>query len=164
MTLTITILLWFSAVACGLLAGVYFAFSTFIMQALASIDRAAGAAAMNAINRVILRSAFMPLFIGSSLSSLLIAILALTRWDAPEAPAMLSGGLTYFIGMFVVTMRCNVPLNNALNAVDPANESSAATWTDYLNRWTRWNHVRTIASTAALILFIVAICQPGAGR
>ncbi|XIA62827.1 hypothetical protein ACFIOY_25830 [Bradyrhizobium sp. TZ2] len=30
----ITGLLWFSAIGCGLLAGLYFAFSTFIMTAL----------------------------------------------------------------------------------------------------------------------------------
>lgn len=42
-------LLWFSAVGCGLMAGVYFAFSTFIMTALGRLDQAAGIAAMNAI-------------------------------------------------------------------------------------------------------------------
>ena len=164
MSMLAIILLWFSAVACGLLAGLYFAFSAFIMQALGSIDRAAGVAAMNAINRAIQRSAFMPLFFGSSLSSLALAVIALTSWGAPEALAMLSGGLIYFIGMFVVTMRFNVPLNNALDAAHPADESGAATWTNYLARWTRWNHVRTIASTAALVLFIVAICQIGAAQ
>ena len=32
MQILITGLLWFSAVGCGLLAGLYFAFSTFIMR------------------------------------------------------------------------------------------------------------------------------------
>ncbi|HEY0628594.1 MAG TPA: anthrone oxygenase family protein [Sphingomicrobium sp.] len=156
MTQLIAALLWFSAVACGLMAGLYFAFSTFIMQALGSIDRAAGAAAMKAINRVILGSAFMPLFIGSSLSSLALAAIGLLRWDEPGAAVMVAGGLVYFIGMLVVTMRFNVPLNNALDA---AEAGDASTWANYLDRWTRWNHVRTAASTAALILFIVAIAQ-----
>lgn len=155
MTGIVTILLWFSAVACGLLAGLYFAFSTFIMQALASIDRAAGAAAMNAINRVIQRSAFMPIFLGSSLSSLVLAVIAILRWDSPGTAAMFAGGLIYIVGMFVVTMAFNVPLNNAL----AADETQSATWSDYLNRWTRWNHVRTVASTVAMTLFIVAIAQ-----
>lgn len=162
MSQAVTILLWFSAVTCGLLAGIYFAFSTFVMQALASIDRAAGVAAMNAINRVIQQSAFMPLFFGSSLACLALAIIAIMRWNAPGSGAMLAGGVIYFIGMFVVTMVFNVPLNNALAATDLANAAQAATWTDYLTRWTNWNHVRTIASTAALILFIMAICAGGA--
>ena len=149
----IATLLWFSAIACGLMAGLYFAFSTFIMQALGSIDRSAGAAAMNAINRVIQRSLFMPLFVGSSLGSLALAVIGLTNWAAPGAAAMLAGGLIYFIGVFVVTIRFNVPLNNRLAA------ASDEVWSDYLGRWTRWNHVRTISSTAALILFIMAIAQ-----
>lgn len=157
MQLTIDILLWFSAIACGLMAGLYFAFSAFIMAALGGIERAAGVAAMNAVNRVILRSAFMPLFLGSSLSSLVLAGIGLARWGEAGAAAMAVGGAIYFIGMFVVTMLCNVPLNNALAATDPASEADARVWSGYVARWTRWNHVRTLASTTALALFIVAI-------
>jgi uncharacterized membrane protein len=46
----VTGLLWISAIGCGLLAGLYFAFSTFVMTALGRIDQAAGIAAMNSIN------------------------------------------------------------------------------------------------------------------
>jgi uncharacterized membrane protein len=54
----ITGLLWFSAIGCGLLAGVYFAFSAFIMTALGRIGQAAGIMAMNAIDAVIVQSLF----------------------------------------------------------------------------------------------------------
>jgi uncharacterized membrane protein len=148
---------WYSAVSGGLMAGLYFAFSTFIMTALAGIERAAAVAAMNAINRVILRSAFMPMFLGSSLASLMLVALGLLRRDEPGATAMATGGAVYFLGMFVVTMLANVPLNNALAATDPTTEADAGGWADYLARWTRWNHVRTLSSTAALALFILAI-------
>ncbi|PAL21419.1 DUF1772 domain-containing protein [Sphingopyxis sp. GW247-27LB] len=153
----ITILLWFSVVACGLLAGLYFAFSAFVMTALGRIDTTAGVAAMNSIDAAILRSPFMPLFLGSSLSSLALAIIALLGWDRPGAPAMLAGGLLYFAGMFVVTMLFNVPRNNALAASDPASAAGAELWARYLREWTAWNHVRTIASTTALILFVIAL-------
>ncbi len=150
-------LLWFSVVACGLLAGLYFAFSAFVMTALGRIDTTAGVAAMNSIDAAILRSPFMPLFLGSSLSSLALAIIALLGWDRPGAPAMLAGGLLYFAGMFVVTMLFNVPRNNALAASDPASAAGAELWARYLREWTAWKHVRTIASTAALILFVIAL-------
>ena len=74
MTLLVAILLWFSALGCGLLAGVYFAFSTFIMTALGQVGQANGAAAMNAINSTILRSLFMPFFFGTTLSSTVLAV------------------------------------------------------------------------------------------
>ena len=113
-------LLWFSAVGCGLLAGLYFAFSAFIMTALGRIGQAAGIAAMNAINIAIVQSLFMPVFLATTAASAALAVIALLRWGEPGAMAMATGGVLYVLGMFVVTMICNVPLNNALAAADPA--------------------------------------------
>ena len=153
---SITALLWFSAIGCGLMAGVYFAFSGFVMTALSRIDQASGVATMNSINAVILRSLFMPIFFGTTVAALILAVVALFRWSTPGAAAMLAGGVVYILGMFVVTMLFNVPLNNALQAVG-AGAEAATTWARYLREWTMWNHVRTVASTAACALFIVAL-------
>lgn len=127
-----TALLWFSAVGCGLMAGVYFAFSAFVMTAIGRIEPAAGIAAMKAINGVILRSLFMPLFFATTLTAAALAVLALFLWGEPGATAMLAGGLIYVLGMFVVTVVINVPLNNELLAVDPDSAAGAAIWTRYL--------------------------------
>jgi uncharacterized membrane protein len=150
-------LLWFSAIGCGLLGGLYFAFSAFIMTSLGRIDRAAGIAAMNAINADIVRSPFMPVFLLTTLSAAALAVLAVVRWGEPGALAMLAGGIVYVLGMFVVTVAFNVPLNNALAAVEPTTAAAAQTWARYLMDWTWWNHVRTLACTAAVALFIAAI-------
>jgi len=150
-------LLWFSAIGCGLLAGVYFAFSTFVMTSLARIAPGAGIAAMNAINVEIVKSLFMPLFLGTTLASAALAVLAVLRWGEPGTMAMVAGGGIYVLGMFVITMIFNVPLNNALAAVDPASAQGADLWARYLRDWTFWNHVRTIASAGACALFIAAI-------
>jgi uncharacterized membrane protein len=158
MTQTIvTGLLWFSVIGCGLLGGLYFAFSAFIMTSFARIDQAAGIAAMNAINVDIVKSMFMPLFLLTTLAGAALVVLAILRWGEPGAFAMLLGGIVYVVGMFLVTMIFNVPLNNALAAVDPASAEAAATWARYLKEWTPWNHVRTVACTAATVLFIAAI-------
>ena len=153
----ITGLLWFSAIGCGLLGGLYFAFSTFIMTALGRIAQASGIMAMNAINVVIVQSLFMPLFIGTTLSSLVLAITAVLRWGQPGATAMLVGGVLYVVGMFVCTAVIHVPMNDELAAVDPASTEAASLWARYLTDWTLWNHVRTISSTLACALFIWAI-------
>lgn len=150
-------LLWFSAIGCGLIAGVYFTFSAFVMTALGRIDQAAGLAAMNAINVVILRSLFMPLFLGTTLAGAALALLSLFQWDEPGAIVTVVGGVTYGLGMFLVTMIFNVPLNNALAVVDPAGAQGASLWARYLKEWTFWNHVRTLASLAASVLFTLAI-------
>jgi uncharacterized membrane protein len=149
-----TALLWFCALGCGLIGGLYFAFSAFIMRALSSIDRAAGIAAMNSINTVILRSAFMPLFLGTTLAAAALVVLGVMQAGSARGTLLIAGGLCYVIGMFVVTMAFNVPLNNALLRVG---ERDADTWQRYLVSWTRWNHLRTVASLAASALFIAAI-------
>lgn len=156
---TTTALLWLSAIGCGLLAGLYFAFSTFIMGALGRIEPSAGIAAMNSINSVIVRSLFMPVFLGSSLIALVLAGVAVSQWQQPGSAVILAGGAIYVIGMFACTMVFNVPLNNALMAVDPASATGADVWARYLRDWTFWNHVRTVASTVAMVLFIQAIAS-----
>jgi uncharacterized membrane protein len=153
-------LLWFSAIGCGLMAGVYFVFSAFAMTAFARLDDATGRAAMNEINVVILRSAFLPLFFGTTLAALALAVLALLDWSAPGMPAALTGGALYVAGMFCYTALVNVPLNNELaRAGDTA---AAGTWRRYRVRGTRWNHLRTLASTLASALFVVAIAARAA--
>lgn len=107
-------LLWGSAIGCGLMAGVYFAFSTFVMTSLGRIAPQAGAAAMNAINVDIVRSPFMPLFLGTTLMALALVVIALFNRDQPGAMTALAGGVLYVFGMFAVTMAVNVPLNDAL--------------------------------------------------
>ena len=50
----------------------------------------------------------------------------------------------------------NVPLNNRIDRADPAADNEAL-WRHYLDRWTLWNHVRTIACLVAAGLFIRAL-------
>lgn len=151
------VLLWVSSLGSGLIAGLYFAFSAFAMKALGRIDPSAGMSAMNSINAVILRSTFTPIFFGTTLASLVLAGISVFRWGEPGAPAMLAGGVLYVVGMFVVTMVFNVPLNNALAAADPARPEGRDVWSRYLRDWTLWNTVRTVASLAASACFIWAI-------
>ncbi|MGJ5179892.1 DUF1772 domain-containing protein [Bradyrhizobium oligotrophicum] len=150
-------LLWFSAVGCGLMAGVYFAFSTFVMASLARVSPAAGIAAMNAINVEIVRSLFIPLFMGTTLAAAVLALLALFSWSEPGSAALLAAGIVYVAGMFAVTMSFNVPLNDALAAVDPVSREGVALWTNYQRDWSFWNHVRTLASLGAALFFTMAI-------
>ena len=146
-----TSLLWFCALGCALIGGLYFAFSAFIMRALGDIDAGAGIAAMNSINRVILRSPFMPLFFGTTLASAVLFVLGFLRFGTSGAASLIAGGAIHVVGMFVVTIAFNVPLNDALQ------RGELATWRRYLVTWTAWNHVRTVASLTASALFIAAL-------
>lgn len=149
-------LLWFAAVGCGLIAGVYFGFSSFVMMSLGRLGWV-GATSMNAMIVDIVKSPFIPLFILTTLSSAILAGMAMFRLGEPGSVAMLAGGVLYVAGMFIVTMVFNQPMNEALAAVDPATAKGASLWVGYLRDWTFWNNVRTLASTASFVLFIVAL-------
>ena len=146
------LLLWSAMISSGLMAGIYFAFSGFIMRSFASLPADHAVSAMNAINTTILRSWFMPLFWGSTLVSGLLIILGLWQWGEPGAPGALVAGAVYLIGMFLVTAFRNVPLNHALANVSGGGEQARTIWHAYLSRWTRWNTVRVLASTVTFVI------------
>jgi uncharacterized membrane protein len=151
------ILTLFSALGSGLIAGVFLGFSTFVMKALARRPPAEGIAAMQSINVAVINPAFLAPFLGTAVTCLAVAVLSVVRWQELGAAYGLAGGLLYLIGTFGVTMVCNVPRNDALEAVDPASEGGARLWADYLVSWTAWNHVRTAAAFVAAALLTLAL-------
>jgi uncharacterized membrane protein len=146
-----------AAIGSALIGGLFFAFSTFIMRALGERPPAEGMAAMVAINRAILRSLFMPVFFGTALLSLGLGIYALVRWS-PASLWLIGGAFLYIACNIVTTMIWNVPLNNRIDRADPAADNEAL-WRHYLDRWTWWNHVRTIACLAAAGFFLVGLIR-----
>ncbi|MDX2464242.1 MAG: DUF1772 domain-containing protein [Porticoccus sp.] len=150
----VTTLLWAAALSSGRMAGVYFAFSGFIMRAFSKIAATQSIAAMNSINETILRSSFMPLFFGSSIISVLLMIHAFLHWGEASATLMLIAGAIYFTGMFGCTVLFNVPLNNSLAKLGSYDASAQQVWSRYITVWTNWNHLRTISSLVTCIICV----------
>ena len=151
------VLVFSAALGCGLVAGVFFAFSAFVMRAFARLPPGEGIAAMQSVNVAVLNPLFLTVFVGTAVVSLLAVISAFLRWNEPGAGYLLTGGLLYLIGTFLVTAAFNVPRNEALAAVAPADPASASLWASYLSSWTAWNHVRTAAALAAAVSFTFAL-------
>lgn len=145
-----------AALGCGLIAGAFFAFSTFVMKALARLPPAQGIAAMQSINVAVINPWFLGPFLGTAAACAFLAVSSLLAWQRPGAVSLLAGSLLYLAGTFLVTMVCNVPRNNALAAADPASAEGARLWADYLRSWTAWNHVRTVAALAAAAALTLA--------
>ena len=153
----ITILLWFAAISAGIMAGIYFTFSAFVMRSLDAIDAPAGMLAMQSINRIIVKTIFLPIFFASTLACAALIVITLLEPSTSGAQPTLIGSALYVAGMFIVTVAGNVPLNNRLEATDANGPDGPAMWSLYLKTWTAWNHVRTLACTASLVFFILAI-------
>ena len=149
-----------AALGSGVVAGFFFAFSVCVMRALGRLPREQGMAAMQAINVVVLNPWFFTAFFGTAAVCMIVTVLALFTWSTSHVIYLLAGSVLYLAGSIVVTLACNVPLNEALAAVDPHSAAGAALWTRYLAQWTAWNHVRTAASLGAAALCIAAVCRP----
>ncbi len=146
----------FSIIATAMVAGVFLAFSDFLMRALDTTGTAAGIETMQAINREVMRTIFMALLIGMAPVSVIIGGYAYVHISGTTALLLMLAAGVYLIGVFGVTIGFNVPLNNLLAAADPASSAGADLWkTRYLSNWTFWNSVRTAGSalSAGLILY-----------
>ena len=146
----------------ALVGGIFFAFSSFIMKALAGVPSAEGIGAMQSINVVVINPSFLGAFFGTAVLSLVAGGLALAGWGRPSASFFLGGALFFLVGTILVTMLGNVPLNNELAAVSATDPAARDVWEQYLGRWTMWNHVRTAAAMVAALLYSLGLMQSAA--
>ncbi|MFD4525346.1 DUF1772 domain-containing protein [Streptomyces sp. NPDC058470] len=142
---------------CGLVAGVFYGFSSFVMRAIAELPPAQGIAAMKSINVFALRPAFMLAFIGSALLCAAIAVVTFVLLPDEGAVELLLGSALYLVGCFGVTVAANVPRNDTLAKMDPGSPAAAAYWPTYVREWSMWNHIRTVAAAAASISYVLAL-------
>jgi uncharacterized membrane protein len=146
-----------TALGCGLIAGVFFAFSTFVMPALKRLPPAHGIVAMQSINKLAVTPAFMTALFGTA-----VACLGLVAWAviwSGERPAalVLAGSVLYIFGTIGVTIACNVPLNDRLATLRPQGADAAGRWDEYATKWSAWNHVRAAAALVAAATLNIAL-------
>jgi uncharacterized membrane protein len=146
-----------TALGCGLSAGALFAFSSFVMQALARLRPSEGIRAMQSINVMAPTPVFMTALFGTGVACVALAVWALVDWDDSYGPYLLSGAALYLLGPAGVTMAYNVPRNNALARLDSESPEAGTYWTRYLKEWTAGNHVRVALGVVAAAAFTLAL-------
>lgn len=145
-----------AALGAGVIGGVFFAFSSFVMAALGKLAPADGIRAMQSINVVVINPIFLGVFMATAVSCGALVAVSLPAWSTPAGALRIAGCLAYLVGTFAVTMWCNVPRNDALAALPADTTAAAAYWTRYLAEWTAWNHVRALAGAGGALLLIAA--------
>jgi uncharacterized membrane protein len=141
----------------GMVAGVFLAFSTFIMAALGRVSPANGISAMQMINITVVTPIFMAVLFGSAIICLAFAYVSFRSGLSGPSSIIMGGSLLYLCGVIGVTMFANVPLNDALRGIDPQSAASSEFWQSYQQKWTFWNHIRCLAAIASCAAFIRAI-------
>jgi len=143
-----------AVISFGLIGGVYFAFSFFVMQSLNNINSLNAIRTMNSINTVILKSPFMLLFFFSTFIAFILFLENFIFYKVLSYEGFAS--LIFITGMFLCTAIKNVPLNNKLANFkfdDPLSDSGIE-WENYCTNWLKWNHVRTISCFLSMILLV----------
>lgn len=122
-----------AALGCGLMAGIFFAFSNFVMRALAKIPPSQGIAVMQAVNITVLNPLFLLTFMGTGLLCAAAIALVLMNGESHDSGYLLAGGVLYLLGNIGVTVVFNVPMNDALSRVEAdsqaASTSGRTIWT-----------------------------------
>ncbi len=143
-----------TAVSAAVVAGIFFAFSTFVMGALGRLAPPEGIRAMQSINVVVINPLFFAAFFGTGLLAIALLIVEGQQPSGVTPRSAIAAGL-YVFGCIGVTIVGNVPLNEQLAAVDADDRGALPLWQHYLKRWTLWNHIRTVAPTIAAILLLL---------
>ena len=141
MNLLIDVLTVACVVGSGVVSGILLIFSNTVMASLAR--HADGAATMVTINERILNPVFLLLFVGTAVACGVLGVLILLGYGS-GGPLALAGCGLYVAGVFGVTAAVNVPMNEALAALPGGGPERAEYWSVYLDRWTRWNTVRSV--------------------
>lgn len=133
-------------------AGFFWSWSFTVMPGLSASSPLAAIEVMRTTNAGIRTPFFAFVFFGPLLLSLATAGLAWMAKRQASAGVALAAAAIYGLGVLAVTFSINVPLNDALAAASVTDLNATTTWRDYDGRWTAWNHIRVVASSATLLL------------
>jgi uncharacterized membrane protein len=150
-----------ATISMGLMAGVFGLYAHAIMPGLRTTDDRTFVGAFQAIDRAIINAWFLPVFFGALVLSVLAA--ALHLGEGSVLPWAIAAFVLYLI-TFVITVRVNVPLNDAIKAAgDPDQISDLAVVRERFDedRWARLNVVRAVTTTIAFGCLAWALVEYG---
>lgn len=154
---TRAILLVLVTVLTGLSAGLCFTWTNAVTTGIARLTDTAYLQAFQQMNRTIINPTFALVFLGPALLIPLTAYLYATSGSKVLLLLAVAAAL-YVIGVAMVTMFGNVPLNEMLDKLDLATisaEDAKAFRTLFEAKWNNFHLVRTITSAISLTLLVI---------
>jgi uncharacterized membrane protein len=140
-----------STMTVGLMAGVFGHYAIAVMPGLGRTDDRTFVGAFQSIDNAIINPLFLATFVGGLFSTALATALHLGK-DGRSLLLWLVAALVLYLAAFIITVRVNVPLNDAIKAAgDPDHIPDLAAVRERFDeaRWARWNIVRALACTTA---------------
>lgn len=150
-----------ATISMGLMAGVFGLYSHTIMPGLGRTDDRTFVGAFQAMDRAIINPWFLG---GGFLGALVFTAAATFLHIGQDGLPWIAAALVLYLVTFVITMRINVPMNDALKAAgDPDRITDLAAVREKFDeaRWASWNLVRVVTSTGAFGLLAWALVVHG---
>jgi len=142
----------------GLTAGLYFTWSNAVTPGIGQLDDLTFLKSFQSINRVIINGKFMIVFFGPVI--LLFLNTYLFKCNNTSFWLFLIAALLFLVGIGLVTIFGNVPLNEVL---DKSNLEvfSKIELQELRNKfeqpWNRWHIIRTLSSFTSFLLLIIGM-------
>lgn len=148
-----------SATATGLFAGLLWTFAVGVDPMYATLDGPTYTRVQQTMIGTIDSSIF-PVVAITALGPLvaLVALAVRRQWRSPAFALTLTAFLLYTIGVTLLTVVLNVPINNYV--LSWASDAPPADWAQARDRWDQLNAIRTPISIVAFVLYLLALTQP----
>jgi len=141
-----------ATITTGLIAGLFFAFTYSVMPGLAQTTDRTFVEAMQRINVAIVNGWFLSCFLGALVFG--IVATAFNFGNGAVFGWALAGTVCY-VATLIITVRFNIPLNDALPAAVP--DDPGAIRRQFEAPWIRWNLLRVVTSLGAFGCLVGAL-------
>ncbi|MDL5514285.1 DUF1772 domain-containing protein [Arenibacter sp. M-2] len=156
-----TIVMGVLIVLTGLSAGLCFTWTNAITPGIGRLDDQGYLMSFQQMNRTIINPLFFLVFFGPSLLGF-ISLYWLKGSPATLMWLLILAMATYFLGVVLVTIFGNVPLNEMLDKVDlntASSEELGQLRESFEIKWNRLHLIRTISSIISFLILLMAFVQ-----
>ncbi|MDJ0770475.1 MAG: DUF1772 domain-containing protein [Ilumatobacter sp.] len=153
------LLLATGVIGTGLVAGLLYGWAVSVIPGTTRVGDHTYVETMQDINRAIINPAFIVPFMGMPLALGAASVLHFRSGDVRRGWLLAGATGTYLVGVLGVTVRGNIPLNDALDAFDlpaAAGDDLSERRRTYERPWNRLHHLRTAAGVVSFGLAAAA--------
>ena len=149
-----------ATVSCALVAGLVFGFAVVVMPGIAKLSDRDFLRAFKRMDRIIQnrQPLFMLVWVGSIVSVVLMLVLGTLQLRGVARHLLWFASGLYLMAVQGPTLRFNIPLNNAVQALDLeqlTDPELAEARAQFEAPWNRWNRFRTVAAIVSVVALLL---------
>ena len=155
-----TLIIIVAILSTGLMAGIFFNWTNAVKPGIGTLDDMTYMKAFQAMNRLILNPLFYIVFILPVLTISISTYMSFGSTKLYVFELFLLSTLLYVLGVFLITILGNIPLNDLLENTD-LEKISLTELSDLRgkieNKWNNFNLIRTVSSFISFLLLVICL-------